>query len=217
MLLLLLLLRATACLRKMLGFALSVGLLLPLALLPPGAVGFHDVVNQLAAILDSDAQVKAAVQYTLTHVPTSSPWGHRGRDLQSLYAFLDEWANAPVVPSDDAFEVSAQPLMSGRTGSRALASAAATPSPTSFVMPMWALASSTPSAIWLREPKLLDWLANFVGVRGTFMDSAASWTPEIAAAWWKAVNRSEYVVPAEGFTTFNGFFTRQVCERARAK
>ena len=169
-------------------------------------------MNKLRSLLSSNPQLKASVAYTLHTVPSESQWiaaGH-GRDLRDLCDFFDAWAVAVVVPSDHSAASSAvvQPLGVGEVSGTHIWSEL--PTAVTFSVPMWSLAFSTGNAVWVRDPSLLSWLSEFFRARGTFMDSAASWTAQVAAKWWARVNRTEYIVPAGGFGAFNGFFTRQI-------
>ena len=47
------------------------------------------------------------------------------------------------------------------------------------------------------------------------MDSEESWDDTVQAAWQEAVNFSDYHVPPRGFTSFNGFFTREIISSLR--
>ena len=68
--------------------------------------------------------------------------------------------------------------------------------PLTFVSPMWSIASSTSNSVWLREPRLLNFLENFMRERAQFMDSSRSWNPHVAQRWFSTVNMSEYEKPA---------------------
>jgi len=185
-----------------------------------GSAAPTDVVSKLEALLEADAQLKAAVLVTLAEV-SADQWGSRGRDIPGLLEFFEEWANAQAIPSNDSLVIAArhvhdvtQPLgardKDANTGNESTGLAANTPTPLSFTFPAWSLASESTSSVWLRDPQLIGWLESFVQVRGEFMDSNASWTPDVEQAWWAVVNQSEYYVPPEGFSTFNEFFTREV-------
>ena len=127
------------------------------------------VVRKLAQLLKVDTQLAESVRYTLAHVP-SKDWGTRGRNLTALLNFFDAWANAPVVPqSDKPSDLVPRPLAATpHYFPRPLASV--TPTPLSFISPMWSLASETRDSAWLRDATLLQWLTEFMKERGAFMD-----------------------------------------------
>ncbi len=175
------------------------------------------VVQRLARILQADPQLAASVRYTLAHVPKKD-WvvdSRSGRNLTALLEFFDEWAHALVVPRSEHDRDRSISTLRATPQHFPRPLDSTTPTPLSFVSPMWSLASETRDSVWLRDPNLLQWLTEFMNVRGAFMDSNASWTSGVAKAWWNVVNRSDYQVPEKGFSNFNAFFTRQVRPQAR--
>jgi phosphatidylserine decarboxylase len=64
-------------------------------------------------------------------------------------------------------------------------------------------------AVVLEEP-FRNWLYNFMMARGRFMDSEAS---IYAIPWWTGnpdLHIEDYVIPVDGFKSFNDFFIRQL-------
>ena len=175
-------------------------MILFLALLA-GAGATTTPVDELRALLERRPRLAASVRYNLRHAPEDYA-GTYGRDLEGLFAFFELWQNAPTVPYSLTVTRQNGPGGPGSPGQG--------PSSQIFTSPMWSLAFGTTNACWVREPALLRWLATFVRSRGAFMDSRESWNASIEAQWRAAVDFGEYVIPEEGFPTFNAFFTRQI-------
>lgn len=58
------------------------------------------------------------------------------------------------------------------------------------------------------RPEIFEWVAQFVKIRGAFMDTEAS--AQVVAEWveWLGPQIDDFVVPPGGFASFNAFFTR---------
>lgn len=67
----------------------------------------------------------------------------------------------------------------------------------------------------VRDPRFSRWMEKFVKARGEFLDSRES--AYIVETWLSdgLVDIEDCRVPSEGFTSFNQFFTRSLCEGAR--
>lgn len=83
----------------------------------------------------------------------------------------------------------------GASNSRGEGTGKTSSDPLTFISPIWSLASDTRNSVWLRSPTLLPWLQRFVQARGAFMDTADSWSPEIASAWWRSVRPPSVLPP----------------------
>lgn len=74
----------------------------------------------------------------------------------------------------------------------------------------------TPQALALvREAPLAPWLNRFAQARGAFLDSEASAAMVAHWAGHRLIHMPDYLVPEEGFRSFNEFFTRRVKPEAR--
>ncbi|MGI9545532.1 MAG: phosphatidylserine decarboxylase [Cyclobacteriaceae bacterium] len=149
-------------------------------------------VLELKELVADDPEFKSTVDQMFENVKplsdgSSNPW--KNKDIQDLYTFLNEWFY--FLPNthdglDRILEFSF--LYYGN------------PNGKKFI---------------LEEPGL-SWSLNFVEARGKYMDSHAS-TKKITN--WLSdpkLKNDDFVLPADGFKSFNDFFTRDLKPGARS-
>jgi phosphatidylserine decarboxylase len=148
-------------------------------------------VVKLKAMYSDNLNVKLLIDSTFAHVqnlPDGSPNFWKNKNINDLYAFLDQWFyTLPTVSTglDNIIKFSLL-YYHNPYGSR-----------------------------FVNEEPGLSWTINFVKEEGKFMDSRES-TASIRG--WLAdssLHNEEYVIPAGGYNSFNQFFTRNLKPGAR--
>ena len=148
-------------------------------------------VAKLKQLYDEDREFRKTWQATFDNLQdmpdgAQNPW--RGKDMEDVYAFLNEWFF--FLPD--------------------------THNGLDLIIEFSMLYYHNPVGLKLvlEEPGL-SWTNYFVAERGKFMDSPAS--TEAIATWMAdpTLANEEFVTPPEGFNSFNEFFTRDVKPGAR--
>ena len=143
-------------------------------------------VKRLKQLLATDKNFSKQLELTFENLQdlpngTANPW--RGKDMDDLYHFLNEWFYFLPNTKNGLNKILEFSLLYYRN-----------PQGLKFV---------------LEEPGL-SWTKYFVEERGKFMDSEAS--VEVISEWLadKSLNNDDFIWPEEGFKSFNEFFTRNL-------
>jgi phosphatidylserine decarboxylase len=145
----------------------------------PDDVDGHKVVQRLEYLVDTNATLRGEIEDALRAQTESSFW--HDRTLEDMFDFFDEWLVFLPKPDDARKYMDAFYDFAGSGKGREIAA---------------------------KEP-LKSWLYEFVVARGQFMDSEES---AAALTWWlndPEMNMQDYIVPPDGYRSFNEFFTRE--------
>lgn len=112
--------------------------------------------------------------------------GDRGMDLDGFYQVVDAWNEG------QAFNQSQSSALS---------------------QPFTAVIDTQMGADLGHVNEFVFWLRKFVMSRGAFLSTAES--AVVVPSWEQVVNMSEFVIPAEGFTSYNSWFGRRIKAGAR--
>ncbi|MFH1136718.1 MAG: phosphatidylserine decarboxylase [Pseudomonadota bacterium] len=143
------------------------------------------IVQQLADVIESDPELRNAVEEVLAGQEASSFWYNK--TVEDLYDFLDQWLVFQPTPGDARYYMDAFYEFT---------------------------ASSAGRAVVLKE-SFKNWLHEFMLARGRFMDSRDSagtiekWLAD------PEVKIEDYIIPEGGFASFNDFFTRRIIPEKR--
>ncbi|MDY6954845.1 MAG: phosphatidylserine decarboxylase [Thermodesulfobacteriota bacterium] len=143
------------------------------------------IVQDFVDIVDSDPGLRDQIVDVLDHQEETAFW--YGRTVEDLYDFFDEWLGFLPTPADARRYMDAFYEFTDSTAGRAAV---------------------------LEEP-FRHWLYDFMVARGQFMDSEAS---AQAIPWWTNdpdMHMEDYVIPVDGFESFNDFFTRHIKPEVR--
>lgn len=148
-------------------------------------------VEQLKTLYQNDQAFRKKVDAMFLHLHdlpdgTPNPW--RGKDMEDLYNFLNEWFYF---------------LPNAHNG-------------LDRIMQFTFLYYKNPQGMqFILEEPGRGWALDFVEERGKYMDSPESL--KIIDEWMadKSLENEDFVLPAEGFKSFNDFFTRDLKPGAR--
>lgn len=148
-------------------------------------------VKKLEALYNSNAAFQQIVNEALDNVQplpdgTANPW--EGKDINGLYAFLNEWYYF-LPNTEDGLD---------------------------RIMEFSLLYYKNPYGLkMVREEPGLSWTKYFVEARGRYMDSEASLTN--LNVWLESpqIKHDEFVAPIDGFKSFNEYFIRDLRPGAR--
>ncbi len=143
------------------------------------------IVQDLVEILDSNPSLRDQIVDVLNQQEETSFW--YGRTIEYMYDFFDEWLVFLPTPADARRYMDAFYEFTDSTDGRAAV---------------------------LEEP-FRNWLYEFMLARGRFMDSEAS--ADVIPCWTSDpdVHIDDYVIPADGFQSFNDFFIRHIKPEVR--
>ena len=143
------------------------------------------IVQGLVDIFDSDPSLRDQVVDVLNQQEETSFW--YGQTIEYMYDFFDEWLIFSPTPADARRYMDAFYEFTDSTAGRAAV---------------------------LKGP-FRNWLYEFMLARGKFMDSEAS--ADVIPYWISDpdVHIEDYVVPADGFQSFNDFFIRRIKPEVR--
>ena len=143
------------------------------------------IVQDLVYILESDLDLRQQIIDVLNEQEQTSFW--YGKTVENMYDFFDEWLVFKPIPAD------------ART----------------YMDAFYEFTDSTAGRAAVLEEPFRNWLYEFMVARGQFMDSEAS--ADVIPYWTSdpEVNIEDYVIPAEGFQSFNDFFTRNLKDGVR--
>lgn len=138
------------------------------------------IVQELVDILDSNPGLHDQIVDALNQQEENSFW--YGQTIEYMYDFFDEWLVFLPTPEDAR----------------------------KYMDAFYEFTDSTDGRAAVLEDPFRNWLYEFMVARGQFMDSEASTD---VLPWWTSdpdINIEDYVIPADGFQSFNDFFTRQI-------
>lgn len=143
-------------------------------------VGHTEIVQELVCTLNYNLGLREQIINTLNHQEETSFW--YGQTITDLYNFFDEWLVFLPTPEDARRYMDAFYDFTE---------------------------SSEGRAVVLKDP-FRNWLYNFMMARGRFMDSEAS--AAILPFWTNDpdLHIENYIIPEDGFQSFNDFFTRRL-------
>lgn len=150
-----------------------------------GGTKYAPIVQDLVYIIESDPDLRQQITDVLNQQEQASFW--YGKTIEDMYDFFDKWLNFKPTPADSRRYMDDFHTFTDSTVGRATV---------------------------LKEP-FRNWLYEFMLARGQFMDTKASadtvpfWTSD------PEVNIEDYVIPADGFQSFNDFFTRKLKQGLR--
>lgn len=143
------------------------------------------IVQDFVDILDSDPSLRDQIVDVLNQQEETSFW--YGQTVEYMYDFFDEWLVFLPTPADARRYMDAFYEFTDSTDGRAAV---------------------------LEEP-FRNWLYAFMMARGQFMDSEASVD---VIPWWTSdpdMHIEDYIIPADGFQSFNDFFIRHIKPEVR--
>jgi phosphatidylserine decarboxylase len=148
-------------------------------------------VQQLHELYDTDKEFKNTVNQMFQNVHdladgTANPW--KGKDIDDLGEFLNEWYS--FLPN--------------------------THNGLDRILKFTFLYYKNPDGMrFILEEPGLNWSLSFIEERGKYMDSPES--ASIVAEWLAdpSLGNEDFVIPPEGFKSFNDFFTRDLKPGAR--
>ncbi len=143
------------------------------------------IVQDLVDILDSDPILRDQIVDVLNQQEETSFW--YGQTVEYMYDFFDEWLVFLPTPANARRYMDAFYEFTDSTDGRAAV---------------------------LEEP-FRNWLYAFMMARGQFMDSEASMD---VIPWWTSdpdMHIEDYIIPADGFQSFNDFFIRHIKPEVR--
>lgn len=152
-----------------------------------------DVIEALQLLFRNEPSVKRKFENAFAAQPSSSPW--HGKSLDAFYPFFSDWLKFDPLPKtakqyEDEFK--------------------------SFYFQPRGAGPIVAGLEAVRDEKFSNWLKSFVSARGAYLDSQAS--SSVVEAWVKenpTINLAQYIVPPEGYSSFNAFFTRSLKAGAR--
>jgi phosphatidylserine decarboxylase len=138
------------------------------------------IVQNLVDILDSDPDLQNWIVDALNQQEETSFW--YGQSIEYMYDFFDEWLVFLPTPED------------ART----------------YMDAFYEFTDSTEGRAAVLEEPFRNWLYEFMLARGQFMDSEAS--VDVIPLWKNDpdMHIEDYVIPEDGFQSFNDFFTRTI-------
>jgi len=138
------------------------------------------VVQRLSDLVATDATLRGELEDALKTQDESSPW--HDRTLEDMFDFFDEWLVFLPMP-DNARK---------------------------YMDEFYEFADDGKGREVVAEEPFSGWLYEFMIARGQFMDSAES--AAVLPSWLSdsEVNIGDYVVPPNGYGSFNEFFTRRI-------
>jgi len=143
------------------------------------------IVQDFVDIVDSDPGLRDQIVHVLDQQEETSFW--YGRTVGDMYGFFDDWLVFLPTPADARRYMDAFYEFTDSTDGRAAV---------------------------LEEP-FRNWLYDFMMARGEFMDSEAS---ADVIPWWTShldMHIEDYVIPDDGFQSFNDFFIRHIKPEVR--
>lgn len=148
-------------------------------------VKYTAIVQDLVNIFDSDPSLRGRVVDVLNQQGETSFW--YGQTLEYMYDYFDEWLIFSPTPEDARRYMDAFYEFTDSTDGRAAV---------------------------LEEP-FRNWLYEFMLERGKYMDSEAS--ADVIPNWTSDpdVHIEDYIVPSDGFQSFNAFFIRRIKPEVR--
>lgn len=148
---------------------------------------FSDIVRELAALLAADPDFRRRLEEALQQRDDQPGDAWREVTAEQFCAYFDRWLTCmPVLDNEQTF------------------------------LSDFLVFHRTPQALALvREPPLAPWLNRFAQARGAFLDSEASLGMVAHWSGHRLIQLDDFLVPAEGFSSFNDFFTRHVKPEAR--
>ncbi len=146
----------------------------------PPGVPCPTVVQDLEVLLDDTPELKTQIEAALKLQEKNSTW--HGKSLVDFVKFLGDWLVYNPVPA----------------------------SPAQYIEPFDELANSAGGEILFNNNIFSSWFISFLDARGAYLDTRAS--AQTMYQWMKTpdVNMDDYIVPKDGFETFNDFFLRAV-------
>jgi phosphatidylserine decarboxylase len=146
-----------------------------------------EIVRELVELLAADRDLRGRVEEALCDRDEQPGDIWRGMTLEGFYRFFDEWHSClPAIENEQS------------------------------MLDHLLRFHRTPKGLALvRETPFARWLNRFARARGDFLDGGES--AELVRHWadHPDIDLSDFVVPAEGFGSFNEFFTRRVKPGAR--
>ena len=138
------------------------------------------VVQRLEDLVATDAMLRGELEDALKTQDESSPW--HDRTLEDMFDFFDEWLVFLPMP-DNARK---------------------------YMDEFYEFAGSGKGREVVAKEPFSGWLYEFMIARGQFMDSAES--AAVLPSWlnYPEVNIGDYIVPPDGYSSFNEFFTRRI-------
>ena len=147
---------------------------------PPAGVQHEPIVQRLSDLVAGNETLRLEIEDALKTQDESSPWANR--TLEDMFDFFDEWLVFLPTP-DNARKYMDEFYEFDDDGKG--------------------------REVVAKEP-FSSWLYDFMIARGRFMDSAAS--AAVLPSWLNdpEVNIGDYIVPPDGYGSFNEFFTRSL-------
>ncbi len=143
------------------------------------------LVEKLKGLMAANVELRGQVEAALEVQEESSYW--YGKNIEEMYDFFDQWLVFTPTPEN------------GRK----------------FMDSFYDLTGTPEGRAAVLEEPFRNWLYDFMIARGAFMDSAAS--AATLETWMEnpEIGIEDYIVPEDGFSSFNDFFTRQIKPGAR--
>ena len=151
----------------------------------------HELYRQNPEILDKafDNAVTPPTGVCSTSPVTGEPFCWKGKSVEDMLAFFENWLNSTPTPRNDGF---------------------------AYYRLFYDLCYNNLYAVQFVETEpWLSWTRDFTKARGERMDSPVD--PEIIDQWKDFLGDEwdDYIIPEGGFKTFNQFFTRKIKPDAR--
>ncbi len=150
-----------------------------------------DPVKKLRQLYNNSDEFRCTVDQMFQHIQdladgTKNPW--QNKNVEDLYAFMNEWFYF-LPNTDDGLD---------------------------YILEFSFLYYRNPHGMkFILEEPGRSWSLNFVEERGRYMDSAASASRVMDWLQDPELNNNDFVLPLEGFHSFNEFFTRNLRPGAR--
>ncbi len=138
------------------------------------------IVQKLEDIFNSDPSLRSQVISVLNQQEETSFW--YGQTIEYMYNFFDEWLVYLPTPANAR----------------------------KYMDAFYEFTDSEVGRTAVLEEPFRNWLHEFMLARGDFMDSKAS--ASVIPVWTDdpEMHIEDYIIPADGFQSFNDFFTRNI-------
>lgn len=158
-----------------------------------GETEYSPVIQKLLGLYQTDPEI---LDHAFAHAVTpptrtcsvspvtGKPFCWNGKTIEDLLVFFESWLNSTPTPQNDGF---------------------------GYYQLFYDLCYNNNYALqFVQTEPWLGWTKEFTMARGAKMDSPAE--PKIIEEWKNFIGDhwDDYIIPAEDFTTFNQFFTREI-------
>jgi len=156
------------------------------------SVEYSPIITDLVNLIDNNDQFRDSLNEALLNRPEENYWYGKGET--ELIDFFEEWEVA--LPLPDPEKVRHYDDLFGE-----------------FYTEGWTVLDQAKTLV--RSEPFMNWIYRFVQARGAYMDSKLSATHVDQWMQIPEIRIDDYIIPENGFYSFNDFFTREIKPGAR--